>query len=660
MTKGKKQTNEDILQEARARFKEALDADAENRQEALDDVKFAWDYHGWQWPLEARKARVGRPCLTENRLPQFIRQIVNAQRQNRPSITVAPANDQAAQGVADVMEGMIRHVEQWSKADLAYDDSFESAVTAGIGYFRVTTEYADDNSFNQEICIRPLDNPFSVYDDPRYTFPDGSDRKYCFVTEMVKRDEFEAQYGFEPAGIDEAGIGDDWHLWFAENEVRVAEYWRLRIEESELVDPADPTRKRKVQTKVVEQYLMTGDKIIEETKWLGTMIPIIPVFGEIKSIEGRRFRKSLIRDAKGPQRVNNYFLSAEVESSALQPKAPYVGPTGAFETDREKWNNAHIENYSYLEYDGETPPQRQEPPQFPAGLRETRMGAIDAMKAIMGIYDASLGARANEVSGVAIQERAIQGDNATYHFIDNMVRAIRYAGQVIIDLLPKVYDAPRVARIIKPDGESQMVAINTIFVDPTTYQQSPGINLSAGRYDLVVKAGPSYQTQRQEAAEMIQKLVSAYPPLMQAAGDILVKNLDFPGAQEIAQRLAPPPPPPPGTPPPTPLPVQIEMIKQQAAQQSAQLKAQADANVQQARAQADIAIQQHKIQTDAQLDVAKTQMQLHLDAMRHSMEQQTQIEIAKIKAAAQVQSADIAASKMPAPSMYPQEMAVPQ
>jgi hypothetical protein len=536
-----KTADQEVLDEARARFKEAVDADNENRQHALDDLKFAWDFNGYQWTQDAKNIRAGRPCLTENRIPQFIRQIVNAQRQNRPAISVAPANDKANPEVANVIEGMIRHVEQWSKADLAYDNSFEAAVSSSVGYFRITTEYVDDEGFDQDICIRPIDNAFSVYDDPHYGLPDGSDRKYCFVTEWVKREEFKAQYGFEPTAFDKAGVGDDERLWFEEKRVQVVEYWRLREEKSTIKSPLDPSKEREVCKKVVEQFLMTGDKIIKKADWLGVYIPIIPVFGEVKNIEGRKFRKSLIRDVKDAQRMNNYFVSAEVESVALQPKAPFIGAVGQFETDETKWANANTDSHAYLQYDmieGAAPPMRQPPPQFPAALRETRMGFIESMKAIMGIYDASLGARSNETSGVAIDARAEQSDNATFHYLDNMTRAIRYAGLVIIDLLPKVYDAARVARIIGADGEASMAPINQWFINPMT-QQEQILSLKDGRYDVVVKAGPSFQSSRDEARQYLTELIKAYPPFAQMAGDLLFKNMDFVGAEEIAKRLAP-------------------------------------------------------------------------------------------------------------------------
>src|SRR5512144_2530188 len=538
--------DEAILKEARARFKEAVDADSHNRIDALDDLKFAWNYGandkdpGYQWTDAAKKARKGRPMMTENRLPQFVRQIVNSQRQNRPAINVAPASGDASVQVANVIEGMVRHIEQWSKADLAYDNAFEAAVTCGAGYFRVLTEYAGEDGFDQEICIKAIDNSFSVYDDQSFSEPDACDRRYSFVTERVSRKDFEAKYGFEPSSVSGAGIGDDASLWFGDDDVQVAEYWRVRTETDTIQEEepeGDKPRSREVERKIVEQFLMTGDRIIKESEWLGTYIPIIPVFGEVRNIEGKKYRKSLIRDAKELQRMVNYFASATIETTALQPKVPFIGPVGAFDTERNKWDTSNDANHAYIGYDGEVPPQRQPPPAFPAAMREIHMGAIEALKAVMGIYDASLGARSNETSGIAIERRQVQGDNATYHFIDNMVRAIRYAGLVIIDLLPKIYNGQRVVRILAPDGAPQMAAINQVFVDRQSMQPVE-YNVTKGRYDVVVKAGPSFQSQREETRVALTEIIKAYPPSATVLGPTLVKHMDFPESDKVAAQLA--------------------------------------------------------------------------------------------------------------------------
>lgn len=598
--------DKEILAEARRRFKLAVEADEENRIQALDDVKFAWNDNNYQWPAAILRLRQNRPCLTENRLPQFIRQVVNTQRANRPSIDISPASGDASVQVAEVIEGMIRHIEQYSKADLAYDSAFESAVSAGVGYFRVNTDYCDDNSFDQEIVVKAIDNQFSVYDDPHYTQPDGSDRRFCFVTEMVDRDEFKEKYGIEPATVNNQGIDtDEWNQWYDEDDVRVAEYWRVIETRKTIADPMDPKQKREVVTRVVEQYLMTGSEIIQPSKWQGIYIPIIPVFGEVKNIEGEKKRKSLIRDAKDMQRINNYWLSTETESVALQPKTPFIGALGAFKSDTAKWETAHAQNHPYIEYDpvpGEQPPQRQQPPQFPAAVRETRMGAIESMKSIMGLYDASMGAKTNETSGIAIQQRQEQGDASTYHFIDNMSRALRYAGWVIIDLLPKIYTGPRVVRIIQPDDQADMVAINQIFIDPRTGQQGM-LPLNVGKYDVVVKAGPSFQTQRQEAARAITEMVRAFPPILQQAGDLLVKNLDFPDADKVAERLKPPDPQGPN-------PQQMQQQMQQMQQGMQQMQQQIEQGKQ-------VVTQLQQVINSQQLDlqrkdIEKAQMQLAL------------------------------------------------
>ncbi len=528
--------------------------------------------------------------LTENRLPQFVRQVVNAQRANRPSINVSPADGAARKDVANIIEGVIRHIERWSRADLAYDNAFEGAVSTGVGYFRIATEYVDDMSDEVEVVIRPIENSFSVYEDPSFAIPDGSDRKYVFVTEWVDRDEFEREYGFEATGIGEvAGLGDDATLWFKDERVQVAEYWRV-VKEG--------------RAKKVEQYLMTGDKIIKKSDWAGKYLPIVPVYGEVKSIEGKKYRKSLIRDAKESQKVANFYLSAEVEATALQPKAPWVGPAGSFETDHDKWANSNAVNHAYLQYnivEGGMPPQRVDPPMFPAALRETRVASIEAMKAIMGLYDASLGARSNETSGVAIEARAQQGNLATYHYLDNMTRAIRYAGHVIVDLLPSIYDAPRVVRILQPDGQEQMVKVNEVFIDPQSMQQRE-YPLALGRYDVVVKAGPSFQTQRQEASAKLGELAGKWPELRQVAGDLLAKNLDIPEADKIAERLRPQSELPPQ--------VQMQMQQMQQAMQQAQQQIQ---QMQAALTKAALDLEQEqvnksKVEVSLRLEQAKNQL----------------------------------------------------
>ncbi|MDX5332101.1 MAG: hypothetical protein LPK04_12980, partial [Caulobacteraceae bacterium] len=301
---------------------------------------------------------------------------------------------------------------------------------------------------------------------------------------------------------------------------------------------------REVASQKVVQHVVTGAEVLETVEWAGRFIPIVPVYGEELRIDGRRRLRSLVRDAKDPQRMFNYWRTTTTELVALAPKAPFIGRKGAFETDAEKWATANVQTHAYLEYDGPEPPMRQPFAGVPAGALQEALNASDDMKAIMGLHDASLGARSNETSGRAIMARQREGDVSTFHYIDNLSRAIRHAGRILIDLIPKVYAAPRVVRVLRPSGDAKLAAVNQpVAVRETDAQGQERevrriYDLSVGKYDLTVRAGPSFTSRREEAATQMIELIRAYPAAAPVIGDLLARNLDWPGAEEIAQRLA--------------------------------------------------------------------------------------------------------------------------
>ncbi|WP_207483147.1 portal protein [Arenibaculum pallidiluteum] len=562
--------DEDILAEAREAFRLCQEAEAHNRAEALDDIRFA--RLGEQWPEPVRRAREReqRPCLTINRLPAFIRQVVNDARQNKPSIRVRPADDRADPATAEVINGLIRNIEYVSDADIAYDTAAESAVTCGIGYLRVGIGYAHDDGFEKDIRIERVANPFTVYGDPRSTAADSSDWTTAFVTELLPRDVFAAAYkGAEPAGWD-AGYAGVEGPWLQDGGVLVAEWWKreevlrtiLRLSDGTVVEAGRfaaardafealglrVVGERESRSWKVTQRIVTGAEVLEETVWAGRYIPIVPVYGDEVNVEGRRHFRSLVRDAKDPQRMFNYWRTTSTELVALAPKAPFVGPRGAFKTDESKWATANTQSHPYLEYDGPVPPQRQAFAGVPAGALQEALNAADDLKAIMGLHDASLGAAGNETSGRAILARQREGDTATFHFIDNLTRAIRHTGRILLDLIPAVYTGERVVRVLGEDGTPRTVAVSGRAADDQRQQagqeagqqvgQQAGMyDLSAGKYDLVVRAGPSFTTKREEAAAQMTELIRAFPAAAPVLGDLLAKNLDWPEADTVAERL---------------------------------------------------------------------------------------------------------------------------
>lgn len=556
-----KKSNKEILRIARERFQLAIDAENEIRKKGLEDLEFR---SGKQWPDEVKQEREldSRPCLTINRLPQFIRQITNDQRQNRPAIKVYPVDDKADIETAKIFQGLIRNIEYNSNADVAYDTAFEGAVTKGFGYFRIVTDYIDPLSFDQEILIKRIRNSFSVYLDPSSKEPDGSDSNWGFIFEDIQKDEYKAEYKNSKlcSMEDWTAIGNETQGWVSETSVRIGEYFYKDyksvdlvllsngevIEKSKLPEVLplniNIIKERSSIIPVIKWCKINGMEIIEQTDWLGRWIPIIPVYGDEFDINGERILEGVVRHAKDSQRMYNYWASTETETISLAPKAPWIVAEGQIPKEYEaQWKSANRKNHAYLTYKPTSlagqpvgAPQRNifEPPV--QAITNARMQAADDLKSTTGIYDSALGAQSREVSGIAIRGRQAQSQTSNFHFIDNLTRSLRHAGRIIIDLIPKVYDTARVSRVIGEEGEQEIVKINQIF---ESNGQEKIINLSIGKYDVAVETGPSFATKRQEALASMLDLTRAYPQIAQAAGDLMVKNMDWPGATEISERL---------------------------------------------------------------------------------------------------------------------------
>jgi hypothetical protein len=578
--------SEDILTVARSRMKMAMAAFSQTREDELDDLRF---YAGspdnqWQWPadvLQTRGAVQGqtinaRPCLTINKLPQHVHQVTNEQRMNRPGIKVIPADDKADVDVADVFNGVIRHIEYISDADVAYDTACENQVSYGEGYIRLLTEYCDEDTFDQDIKIGRIRNSFSVYMDPMIQDPTGADARWCFVTEDLTKAEYERLYP-DAAPIStlmSLGVGDQSIAqWIGENTVRIAEYFYIEYEKQTLNlypgnqtaftgTPEDkalrmmfgkPIRTREADRKKVKWCKINGYDILEEREWAGAYIPVVRVVGNEFEVDGQMYVSGLVRNAKDAQRMYNYWVSQEAEMLALAPKAPFIGYGGQFEGYEQQWKTANTNNWPYLEVnpdvtDGQGAvlplPQRAQPPMASSGLLQAKAGAAEDIKSATGQYNASLGMTSNERSGKAILARQREGDIGTYHYVDNLARAIRHIGRQLVDLIPKIYDTERIARIIGEDGEPSTVKMNPMQEEPVKrIVDQEGVliekiyNPAVGKYDVRVITGPGYATKRQEALESMAQLLQGNPQLWQVAGDLFVKNMDWPGAQDLAKRF---------------------------------------------------------------------------------------------------------------------------
>ncbi len=580
------QDQEDLLATMRSRFTMALSAYSDSREDELDDLRFMAGSpdNQWQWPADVLATRGSvqgqtinaRPCLTINKLPQHVRQVTNQQRQNRPSGKVIPADDNADVKVAEVFDGIIRHIEYMSDADVAYDTACDNQVTYGEGYVRILTEYTQEDSFDQDLRIGRVRNSFSVYMDPTIQDPCGSDARWCFITEdMLKADYERAFPDAQPiSSIMSRGIGDQsLSQWLNENTIRIAEYFYIDHRKATLHlypgnvtafagTPQDkqlagmfgkPVRTRTVDRRKVMWVKTNGYEVLDEREWPGKYIPVVRVVGNEFEVDGRLFVSGLVRNSKDAQRMYNYWTSQEAEMLALAPKAPFIGYGGQFEGYEMQWKTANTTNWPYLEVNPDVTdgagnvlplPQRAQPPMAQTGLIQAKMGAAEDIKSTTGQYNASLGQQGNERSGKAIMARVQEGDTGTYHYVDNLGRAIRHVTRQLVDLIPKIYDTERIARIIGVDGEVGMAKINPQQPEPVKdiVDQAGNViekiyNPTVGTYDVVITTGPSYLTKRQEAVEAMANILQTSPQLWQVAGDLFIKNMDWPGAQEMAARF---------------------------------------------------------------------------------------------------------------------------
>ena len=555
---------DDRINQAMEYLRQVNDVDSNNRAEALDDVRFS---AGDQWPVDVQNSRVleARPCLTINKVDAYCRQIVNQIREQRPRIKAHGMNTQSNEKQAQIITGMCRHIELQSDADQAYLNAVDYAVRMGWGYIRVTTDYVKDDSFDQEIYIRPIENPFTVYFDPNSIMADGSDAERCLITTLIPKKIFRAMYpdAEVDSGFVSRGTGDVVGDWIQKEDIRIAEYWYTERESVVLLQLSDGSsiyedeidkdlmeelgaeiiNKRESVRKKVKWCKVTAMQVLEEGEWAGKYIPIIPVYGQSTIVQGKHKRFGLVRMAKDPQRMYNYWSTALTETVALAPKAKWILAEGQDEGHENEWAQANIKAMPVLRYkqtdiDGRpaSPPIRQSPEQPPTGAMAAMQSMNLDLQAVIGIYDPNQLPQGIQ-SGKAIQGQQMQSDMTNMHYYDNLTRSIRQVGRVILDLIPKIYDTQRAMRIIGDDGKPEIMTINERKMDEQGIERILN-DMSIGEFDVVMDTGPGYNSKRQEAVTAMMSLFQAEPALVQVAGDLLVRNMDFPGADIIADRLA--------------------------------------------------------------------------------------------------------------------------
>jgi hypothetical protein len=567
------------IEDVKKEFQAIEEQEFNNRTRQVEDLRFGLADD--QWPEDLRRLREddldgARPCLTINKISAHARQITNDMRQNRASVRILPVDDAADIETAKILQGMVRHIEHTSNAGMAYDVAAETQVLCGIGYIRVNLEVVDELYNYQNLVIKPVRNPFGVYFDPWVEDNAGADATRVFITDHMSENQFMRMYpDAEKVSWDMAGQGDG---WVDKDRIRIAEHWWIqevqkdyvfvqpRVMPGMIAPPPEPVLaeeiygyedtllvvgERKVTEKELRYQKIAGDIFLEGGEdgdlLPGRYIPVVRVPREDFYIEEERYTLGIVHRAKDAQRAYNYAMSTNIETAALQPKAPWLVGVEAISGHEDLYAMANQKNLPYLpynEYDEQArqlqPPMRQPPPQPNAQMHALMENANNDLQSVIGQYNASLGETSNERSGLAIHNRQKAGDMSNFHFVDNMAQAVRHVGRIIVDLIPHVYDTERVARILGEDGAAQQIKLSPGGAGETQDENGEKqtiYDVGVGKYDVAVSTGPSFNTKREEAFESMSAIVDGNPQLWNVIGDLMVKNMDWPGAEEMAERL---------------------------------------------------------------------------------------------------------------------------
>jgi hypothetical protein len=557
------------------RARETFAFETEQRRRVVEDMKFAF-VSGNQWDAHLTAKRKNRPCYESNRIRQLIRRVTGQQLKNKPQIKVRAVEDNDVD-TAEVYNGLIKNIEVQSSAENAYDVSMQWACGGGYGVIRVVSEYEGHDTFDQCLKIKTVMDPMRCWCDPAAVEFDRSDARWWFIDEFIPTEEFKRRWPkAEVVNFD--GPADDLERdWVQKDDVRIAEYWYKEREtktihlltDGSVVDdedfaliedeaaagfpdpqtgqatqePVTIKQTREVEVDCVYSARVSGKgKLEEPTKWGGSMIPIVPQWGDLVMIEGKQIYSGMTRFGKDMQMIHNFEISTAVEVIAKLPNSPLMATPAQVKGLESYYERMGYDDPPVMLYNrdagpnGEAPPPMRQPmANFPGAMVQMSQVATDELKASLGVYDASLGNRSNESSGRAILARQNEGEVANFVYVDNQVKALKRLGEILVDSIPHYYDAERSIRILGEDNAEKYIQINKVTIDQQTGEQVTINDLSRGKYDVTVTVGKSFDTARMELAEAAQALSQQPGPFGALGQFMLLKSIDVPGMDEYVK-----------------------------------------------------------------------------------------------------------------------------
>lgn len=507
--------DEDFFEDAMERLQLSKDAFTNIYQDYKDDISFGLLGQQWSGETLGRRKRDNRTVAVFNKCVPMIRHVVNSNMQNPPAITVRPISNNKKEE-SDIIEGIVRHIENESNSKDIRTNTLQDAVAGGIGVWEIVIDEESGEPRERRIV-----DPTSVYPDPSAIDPSMCDIKWLFHLKSISCKEYERKYGKPTKALESKKD------WYSSDNVTIAEYW-IR------------------ENGKVSWYILDGEKVLDSSEkfdefgnlietYPGKYIPYCFVIGEDIQIDDTRVFKSIIRDVKDYQRTMNYMQSEAIDYVSKNSNAPYIISDKNIQVYGKYYEVMNTRNAPYIPYvDGTAKPDKTPPPPAPIGyLEEINRLDLD-IRSTIGIRD-PLQDIPQTASGKAIKLQISQSNIGTYAWSDHLNRAIKQSGKILVDLIQKYYNYPHIQQILGLDGNIQTASIQIPEVDENGYPKKM-LDLE-GEYAVNISTGPSYEDQRSESYDKLLELFKINPMLAQIGSDIFVRNMDFKESEILADRI---------------------------------------------------------------------------------------------------------------------------
>jgi len=517
-----------------------------------------------QWEPEILSRMTNRPRYTFDKCTSIVDQISGELAQAEFAIKCKPAGDGATNALAKTHDGLLRNIQNVSKASDIYIDSAQRTLECGLSGWRVDHDWFDDDSFYQDLFIREIPNYIDrVWLDPNHEKPDASDARWGFVLDPMEPDDYYTEF---PNGggesVSETLTSNVY--WYKKEAIVIAEFWyRKQTNRTlgllsngaivEIDEKFETIRDELEQQGITVQQERKSKKSrfwvrkFDGTKWLTkaketvfSTIPIIPLYGNFKVSENKIVYQGVVEKLMDSQRVYNYARSRQIEEGALAPRAKYWMTKEQAKGHGNKLSTLNtnadpVQFYNHI--DGVPPPVQQGGAQINQGLQQTAQDASADLNEIAGLFSANMGQDPNYMqTGAAIERLQNKGDSSTYKWFRSLERAIARTGDIIVRAVPLVYDQERIVRIVGPDDVEEDVLINQKIIDQQTGRPVIVYDLSRGKYDLTCSAGPAFQNRQDQVVKTVTTLAQVDKSILDIGADILLKNMNAPGMDEIAAR----------------------------------------------------------------------------------------------------------------------------